>query len=90
MIPLSEPKRQTIAGNGPHKGSTKQEPWVHISPCRESTDPDDKRGARDDGADDWDSFRQCQEEDRSESVVGMRSDIIDDCGKKRGHRFVLT
>jgi hypothetical protein len=45
VISLSQPERQTIARNGSPRRGNKEEPGVHISPCRKRTDPNNERGA---------------------------------------------
>ena len=63
---------------------------VHISPCRKSADPNDQRGAGDHSSDHRDGFRQRQQEDRSECIVRMRPDKVDEPRKIGCHRSVLT
>src|SRR3979411_1354893 len=58
---------------------------THTGPGGKSTDPYDERGPRHDGAKNRDGFRPCQHEHRKKCVMRMRSDKVDDSGKKGEH-----
>ena len=58
-----------------------------MSPCREGTNPNNKRRAGNDRAYHRDCFRQRQQEDCCDSVVRMPPDKVDDPGKIRRHRL---
>ena len=74
----------------PPVAATSRSQGGHINRCRKSTDTNNERGAGNHGADHRDGFRQRQQEDRSECIVRMRPDKVDELGKIRRHRFVLT